>query len=199
MNTNISQYNLIAGMDEAGAGPLCGNLFVAAVILNPKDPIPGLADSKKLTDRRRQALAGLIYEKALSWAVIQVCPEEIDRINILQARMRGFERAAAALDITPTQILIDGNRVPPGLANGSIPVKAIIKGDASEPSISAASILAKVKRDESMFQAAQTWPGYGFEQHKGYPTRLHVQKLMELGPCPIHRRSYKPVVQAMKQ
>lgn len=197
MDVKSIPEHLVAGMDEAGAGPLCGDLFVAAVILNPHDPIPGLADSKKLTASRRQALADMICQKALAWTVVQVCNKEIDRINIFQARMRGFERAAAQLRTTPGKILIDGNRIPPGLANGPVPVLSIIKGDALEPSISAASILAKVHRDRSMEQAALTWPGYGFEKHKGYPTKLHLQKLRELGPCPIHRRSYKPVAQLL--
>lgn len=183
----------IAGLDEAGAGPLCGDLFVAAVILDPARPIAGLGDSKKLSERRRTALAPIIRENALAWSVVQVSPAEIDQINIFQARMRGFERAAADLGVMADEFLIDGNKVPPGLASGPIPARAIIKGDASEPAISAASILAKVARDESMEQAATRWPGYGFEKHKGYPTALHVQRLSALGPCEIHRRSYKPV------
>jgi ribonuclease HII len=184
---------LVAGLDEAGAGPLCGDLFVAAVILDPSRPVAGLNDSKKLSARRREQLAPLIREQALAWSVISVSPEEIDQINIFQSRMRGFERAALALSLLPGKYLIDGNKVPPGLASGAIPAQAIVGGDALEPAISAASILAKVARDESMAAAARQWPGYGFEKHKGYPTALHVQRLSELGPCPIHRKTYGPV------
>lgn len=196
MNTDSGIF-LVAGLDEAGVGPICGDLFVAAVILDPFKPIAGLADSKKLTEKRRSALASLIRQNALAWSVIRVCPEEIDQINIFQARMRGFERAASALPILPHEFLIDGNKVPPGLSKGPVPARAIIKGDATEQAISAASILAKVARDESMEHAAKVWPGYGFEKHKGYPTALHIQRLRELGPCPIHRRSYKPVAQLL--
>lgn len=192
-----SDIILVAGLDEAGAGPLCGDLFVAAVILDPAQPIEGLADSKKLSARRREALAPLIRERALAYSIIQVSPQEIDEINIFQARMRGFERAASALGVSPHEILIDGNKVPPGLAQGSIPARAIIKGDAKEQAISAASILAKVARDLSMDEAARQWPEYEFEKHKGYGTALHMQRLRELGPCPIHRRSYKPVAELL--
>lgn len=196
MPVSFNSLSPVAGLDEAGAGPLCGDLFVAAVVLDPLRPIEGLGDSKKLTDRRRRALAPLIRERALAWQVVRVSPEEIDRINIFQARMRGFERAAAGLDVSVREFLIDGNKVPPHMPS-CIPSRAIIKGDASEASISAASILAKVARDESMDEAALAYPGYGFEKHKGYGTALHMERLQALGPCPIHRRSFSPVAEAL--
>ena len=198
MPVSFNSLSPVAGLDEAGAGPLCGDLFVAAVVLDPLRPIDGLGDSKKLTDRRRRALAPLIRERALDWQVVRVSPEEIDRINIFQARMRGFERAAAGLLVSVSEFLIDGNKVPPHMPSG-IPSRAIIKGDASEASISAASILAKVARDESMDEAALEYPGYGFEKHKGYGTALHMERLQALGPCPLHRRSFAPVAAALSR
>lgn len=198
MPVSFNSLSPVAGLDEAGAGPLCGDLFVAAVVLDPLRPIEGLGDSKKLTDRRRRALAPLIRERALDWQVVRVSPEEIDRINIFQARMRGFERAAAGLLVSVREFLIDGNKVPPHMPPG-IPSRAIIKGDASEASISAASILAKVARDESMDEAALEYPGYGFEKHKGYGTALHMERLQALGPCPLHRRSFAPVAAALSR
>lgn len=198
MPVSFNSLSPVAGLDEAGAGPLCGDLFVAAVVLDPLRPIEGLGDSKKLTDRRRRVLAPLIRERALAWQVVRVSPEEIDRINIFQARMRGFERAAAGLLVSVREFLIDGNKVPPHMPPG-IPSRAIIKGDASEASISAASILAKVARDESMDEAALEYPGYGFEKHKGYGTALHMERLQALGPCPLHRRSFAPVALALSR
>ena len=198
MPVSFNSLSPVAGLDEAGAGPLCGDLFVAAVVLDPLRPIEGLGDSKKLTDRRRRVLAPLIRERALAWQVVRVSPEEIDRINIFQARMRGFERAAAGLLVSVREFLIDGNKVPPHMPPG-IPSRAIIKGDASEASISAASILAKVARDESMDEAALEYPGYGFEKHKGYGTALHMERLQALGPCPLHRRSFAPVASALSR
>lgn len=185
-----------AGLDEAGAGPLCGDLFVAAVVLDPDRPIEGLNDSKKLTDRRRKALFPLIQERALCWSIVRVSPEEIDRINIFQARMRGFERAAAQLTVPVSELLIDGNKIPPGMPAG-VPCRAIVSGDALEASISAASILAKVARDQSMEEAARLYPGYQFEKHKGYGTALHLERLSVLGPCPIHRRTFRPVARLL--
>lgn len=198
MPVSFNSLSPVAGLDEAGAGPLCGDLFVAAVVLDPLRPIEGLGDSKKLTDRRRRSLAPLIREHALAWHVVRVSPEEIDRINIFQARMRGFERAAAGLLVSVSEFLIDGNKVPPNMPS-DIPSRAIIKGDASEASISAASILAKVARDESMDKAALEYPGYGFEKHKGYGTALHMERLQALGPCPLHRRSFAPVAAALSR
>lgn len=198
MPVSFNSLSPVAGLDEAGAGPLCGDLFVAAVVLDPDHPIEGLGDSKKLTDRRRRVLAPLIRERALAWQVVRVSPEEIDRINIFQARMRGFERAAAGLIVSVSEFLIDGNKVPPHMPPG-IPSRAIVKGDASEASISAASILAKVARDESMDEAALEYPGYGFEKHKGYGTALHMERLQALGPCPLHRRSFAPVAAALSR
>jgi len=197
MNIKYSVVGPVAGLDEAGAGPLCGDLFVAAVVLDPARPISGLGDSKKLTEKRRLALFPQIQEQALSWAIVRVSVEEIDRINIFQARMRGFERAAAQLSGMISAFLVDGNKVPPGMPDG-FPVRAIVGGDALEPAISAASILAKVARDESMEEASRLYPGYAFEKHKGYGTALHLERLRTLGPTPLHRRSYKPVADLLK-
>ncbi|MGE4071393.1 MAG: ribonuclease HII [Lysobacterales bacterium] len=180
----------IAGIDEAGRGPLAGPVVVSAVILDPARPIAGLGDSKVLKSRQRDALAPLIKAQALAWSVIVVDAEEIDRINIFQATMAGMTRAALALGIAPTEVLIDGNQVPRDLR---LPARAIVKGDASEACISAASILAKTARDALMCAFDLQFPGYGFAQHFGYPTPDHLQSLRELGPCPIHRRSFAPV------
>ncbi len=182
--------DLIAGIDEAGRGPLAGPVVVAAVILDPTRPIAGLGDSKVLKTRQRDALAPLIKAQALAWSVIVVDAEEIDRINIFQATMAGMTRAALALGIAPTEVLIDGNQVPRDLR---LPARAIVKGDASEACISAASILAKTTRDALMCAFDLQFPGYGFAQHFGYPTPDHLHCLRELGPCPIHRRSFAPV------
>ncbi|MEZ5466770.1 MAG: ribonuclease HII [Lysobacterales bacterium] len=180
----------IAGIDEAGRGPLAGPVVVSAVILDPERPIAGLGDSKLLKASQRDGLAPLIKAQALAWSVIVVDAEEIDRINIFQATMAGMTRAALALAITPTEVLIDGNKVPRDL---HLPARAIVKGDASEPCISAASILAKTSRDALMCAFDRQFPGYGFAQHFGYPTPDHLQCLRERGPCPIHRRSFAPV------
>lgn len=180
----------IAGIDEAGRGPLAGPVVVSAVILDPARPIAGLGDSKVLKASQRDALAPLIKVQALAWSVIVVDAEEIDRINIFQATMAGMTRAALALAITPTEVLIDGNKVPRDLM---LPARAIVKGDASEACISAASILAKTARDALMCAFDLQFPGYGFAQHFGYPTPDHLRSLSELGPCPVHRRSFAPV------
>jgi ribonuclease HII len=180
----------IAGIDEAGRGPLAGPVVVSAVILDPARPIAGLGDSKVLKAIQRDALAPLIRAQALAWSVIVVDAEEIDRINIFQATMAGMTRAALALAIVPTEVLIDGNKVPRDL---QLPARAIVKGDASEACISAASILAKTSRDALMCAFDLQFPGYGFAQHFGYPTPDHLRSLRELGPCPIHRRSFAPV------
>ena len=181
---------LVAGVDEAGRGPLAGPVVVAAVILDPARPIAGLADSKQLSEKRREALYPLIVERALAHAIVRVEAAEIDRINILQATLAGMARALSALAIAPTLALIDGNRLPKSLP---CPARAIIGGDATEPAISAASILAKVSRDHILVDYEARWPGYGFAQHKGYPTAAHVAALRRLGPCPEHRRSFAPV------
>ncbi len=185
---------LIAGVDEAGRGPLAGPVVVAAVILDPLRPIAGLDDSKKLSERKREALYPLIVEHALAWRIEFVEAEEIDRINILQATLTGMRRALRGLSPAPTHALIDGNRLPDGLP---CPATAIVGGDASEASISAASILAKVTRDARLRALHAQYPHYGFDKHKGYPSPLHLAALREHGPCPQHRRSYAPVRKAM--
>ena len=187
---------LMAGVDEAGRGPLAGDVVAAAVILDPSQPIQGLADSKKLSEKKRQALAIEIKEKALAYAVASASVAEIDQINILHASMLAMSRALAALPIAAEHALIDGNRVPPGLKCSA---EAVIKGDAREASISAASILAKVQRDADIVAAAVRYPGYGLEQHKGYPTAQHLAALEVLGVTPIHRRSFGPVKKILQR
>ncbi|QVL49879.1 MAG: ribonuclease HII [Thiocapsa sp.] len=179
----------VAGVDEAGRGPLAGPVSAAAVILDPARPIQGLDDSKKLTPARRDALDLEIRERALAWAVAWASAEEIDRINILQASMLAMQRAVAALSIRPRRVLVDGNRCP----DVGCEARAVIGGDGLVPSIGAASILAKVARDRLMCELDRTFPGYGFAGHKGYPTRAHIEALRRLGPCPEHRRSFGPV------
>ena len=179
----------IAGIDEAGRGPLAGPVVVAAVILAP-DAIPaGLTDSKRLGPSRRQALAVEIAAAALATRVEVVEVEEIDRCNILQATLNGMRRACLGLRPAPDAALVDGNHWP----QLSLPGRAVVGGDAIEPAISAASILAKVYRDRLMGELATRFPDYGFERHKGYPTRDHLEALRRHGPCPLHRRSFKPV------
>lgn len=182
-----------AGVDEAGRGPLCGPVYAAAVILDPTRPIDGLNDSKKLSEKKREALAPLIRERALAWAVGVATVEEIDRLNILHASMLAMRRAVEGLGVPPDEVLIDGNRVPSGLV---VPARAIVGGDASEPAISAASILAKTGRDHEMKALALLYPQYGIARHKGYPTPEHLAALREHGPSPIHRRSFAPVAQS---
>lgn len=183
----------IAGVDEAGRGPLCGPVYAAAVILDPARPIDGLNDSKKLSEKKREALAPLIRERALAWAVGIATVEEIDRLNILHATMLAMRRAVQGLAVPPDQVLVDGNRIPPGL---TVPARAIVGGDASEAAISAASILAKTGRDHEMMALAALYPQYGIAKHKGYPTAEHLAALRAHGPSPIHRRSFAPVAQS---
>ncbi|MCB1643011.1 MAG: ribonuclease HII [Xanthomonadales bacterium] len=180
----------IAGVDEAGRGPLAGPVVVSAVVLDPARPIAGLDDSKRLSARRRESLAEQIRASALGWSVIEVEADEIDRLNILQATLTGMRRAVEALSIRIDEVLIDGNRVPAGL---SLPARAIVGGDALQPAISAASILAKTVRDARLVELDSQFPGYGFAVHKGYPTPAHLQALRQLGPCAAHRRSFAPV------
>lgn len=182
-----------AGVDEAGRGPLAGPVVVAAVILDPARPIDGLADSKQLSATRRDRLYALIVECALAHAIVSVEAAEIDRVNILNATLAGMTRALEALPRVPSLALIDGNRLPKSLP---CPARAIVHGDAIVPAISAASILAKVARDRILCGYESRWPGYGFVQHKGYPTPGHLEALTRLGPCPEHRRSFAPVHQA---
>ena len=183
----------VAGVDEAGRGPLAGPVVVAAVILDPARPIEGLADSKRLSAARRERLHARIVECALGYSIARVEADEIDRINILQATLLGMSRALAALAPAPGLALVDGNQLPPSLP---CPARAIVRGDASEPAISAASILAKVTRDRILLAYESRWPGYGFAQHKGYPAPSHLAALLRLGPCPEHRRSFAPVREA---
>ncbi|HSO84218.1 ribonuclease HII [Thiocapsa sp.] len=179
----------VAGVDEAGRGPLAGPVSAAAVILDPARSIPGLDDSKKLTPARRDALDLEIRERALAWSIAWASAEEIDRINILQASMLAMQRAVAALTVRPTRVLVDGNRCP----DVGCEAEAIVGGDGLVPSIGAASILAKVARDRLMCDLDLAFPGYGFAGHKGYPTCAHLKALRRLGPCPEHRRSFGPV------
>lgn len=181
--------SLIAGVDEVGRGPLVGAVVTAAVILDPAKPIVGLADSKKLSEKRRLALYDEIKEKALSWSLGRAEPEEIDQINILHATMLAMQRAVAGLSIIPDYVLIDGNRCPAL----PMPSQAVIKGDSLVAEISAASIIAKVTRDREMAELDLLFPQYGFAQHKGYPTALHMEKLTQYGATPHHRRSFAPV------
>ncbi|MCO4181391.1 ribonuclease HII [Proteus terrae] len=185
--------NLIAGVDEVGRGPLVGAVVTAAVILDPANPIEGLTDSKKLTEKKRNALYDEIKEKALCWAIGRAEPEEIDDLNILWATMKAMERAVAGLSITPDMVLIDGNRCP------KLPMasQAVIKGDSLVQEISAASILAKVTRDREMEELDKLYPDYGFAKHKGYPTVFHMEKLALLGATPYHRKSFAPVKRAL--
>jgi ribonuclease HII len=185
----------IAGIDEAGRGPLAGPVVAAAVILDQSRPIIGLGDSKKISESRRAILAPQIWEKALVGVGIAE-PEEIDRLNILQATMVAMRRALTALPIPADHALIDGNRIPDALP---CTAEYIIKGDAKEACIGAASIIAKTLRDQLMVEASERFPGYGFERHKGYPSQTHRDQLERCGPCPIHRFSYAPVEQARLQ
>lgn len=180
---------LVAGVDEAGRGPLAGPVVAAAVILHPERPISGLGDSKKLTAKRREELCGVIQSRAVAWAVGRAEVEEIDSINILQASLLAMRRAVLALSPQAQTVLVDGNQCP------QVPcsVEAIVRGDATVPSISAASIIAKVWRDREMLEMDRHYPGYGFAQHKGYGSRAHLDALQRLGVTPLHRRSFAPV------
>lgn len=180
---------LVAGVDEVGRGPLCGAVVTAAVILDPRRPIQGLNDSKKLTEARRELLFDEIREKALCWHIARAEVHEIDQLNILHATMLAMQRAVEGLIVRPNLVLVDGNRCP----NVSVPCSAVIGGDAQVPAIAAASILAKVARDREMVEMETHYPGYGFGAHKGYPTPVHLEALSRLGPTPIHRRSFAPV------
>jgi ribonuclease HII len=184
---------MIAGVDEAGRGPLAGPVMAAAVILDPRYPIEGLADSKKLTEKQREKLFIIIQDRALAYAVGRAEVEEIDEINILQASLLAMQRAIHALKIAPTLALIDGNFAP----FVSCETKTIIQGDQLEPAISAASILAKVTRDREMLLLDEQFPQYGFAKHKGYPTKAHREALEQYGPSVAHRRSYGPVARLL--
>jgi ribonuclease HII len=188
------EHRLIAGVDEAGCGPLAGPVAVAAVILDPATPIEGLDDSKKLSPKRREALYPRIIEGAIAWRIEFVEPDEIDALNILQATLLGMRRALQGLSPAATLARIDGNRLPKALPCAA---ETLVGGDALDPSIMAASILAKVARDRAMLALHESWPLYRFDLHKGYPTTLHLAALAAHGPCPAHRRSFAPVRAAL--
>lgn len=185
----FTDEDIVCGVDEAGRGPLAGPVFAAAVILDPARPIEGLRDSKVLTEARRNELAPIIKAHALAWAIAECSHEEIDSLNIYHATMLAMRRAVEALATIPTIALIDGNRCPP-LA---VKAHAVVDGDDKVHAISAASILAKTARDAALVTLHGQYPQYGFDQHKGYSTPLHLERLREHGPCPVHRRSFAPV------
>lgn len=183
----------VAGVDEVGRGPLVGDVVTAAVVLNPQYVIEGLADSKKLSEKKRNLLAAQIKQHALAWSIGRASPQEIDKLNILHATMLAMTRAVQGLTIQPGHVMVDGNRCP----DWQYSSEAVIKGDGLIAEISAASIIAKVTRDQEMLILDQQYPEYGFAKHKGYPTPLHLAKLIELGPLPQYRMSFKPVQQSL--
>ena len=185
----------VAGVDEAGRGPLAGPVVAAAVLLDPARPIEGLTDSKKLSAKRRERFDERIRAEALAFAIARVEADEIDRINILQASLAAMVRAVTALPVAAQAVRVDGNRAP----EFGVPAEALVGGDALDPAISAASILAKVDRDRLLVALEDEYPGYGFAAHKGYGTRVHLEALTRLGPCPAHRRSFAPVRAAADQ
>ena len=189
----IVPVGLVCGIDEAGRGPLAGPVVAAAVILDPERPIAGLNDSKKLSEKKRDALAEIIRERALAWAVGEATVEEIDRLNILQATMLAMQRAVAALQVKAESALVDGNRCP----KLDIPCEAVVKGDGKIASIAAASILAKTVRDAGMLVLHAQYPQYGFDRHMGYPTAAHFAALEAHGASPVHRRSFGPVARQL--
>ncbi len=195
MESALVVHKLIAGVDEVGRGPLAGPVIAAAVILDETKPIEGLADSKVLSATRREELASLIRERALCWALGRAEVEEIDRLNILRASLLAMQRAVAALSLPPELVLVDGNQAP----DLQCAVQAIVRGDATVPAISAASILAKVTRDAEMIQMDVLYPEYGFSKHKGYPTEHHLRALEKCGVSSIHRRSFGPVRKLLNQ
>ena len=184
-----AEIRLLAGVDEVGRGPLAGDVVTAAVILDPQRPIAGLADSKKLSEKRRQSLYYEIKEKALHWTLGRASVAEIDDINILQATMLAMVRAVDALVVTPELVLVDGNRLP----RWDYKAQAVVGGDGRIAAISAASIIAKVTRDAELAELDTLYPGYGFAAHKGYGTAQHLAALKSLGPSPVHRQSFRPV------
>jgi len=190
-NRPFTLEDIVCGVDEAGRGPLAGPVFAAAVILDPARPIEGLRDSKKLTEARRDELAPIIREHALAWAIAECSHTEIDTLNILQATMLAMRRAIEQLATVPTIALIDGNRCPQLAPH--IRAHAVVEGDDKVHAISAASILAKTARDAALVALHETYPQYAFDQHKGYSTALHLARLREHGPSPVHRRSFAPV------
>ncbi|MFC3901921.1 RNase HII [Acinetobacter marinus] len=191
----MTQIQRIAGVDEAGRGPLIGSVVAAAVILDPNQPIEGLNDSKKLTAKKREKLFDEIQQKALAWSIAEASHEEIDEINILQATMLAMQRAVAGLKVQADLVRIDGNRCP----DLSLPCEAVIGGDALHQEISAASILAKVARDRQMQTLDAEYPAYGFAKHNGYPTKAHLEAIEAHGVLAQHRRSYKPIRLILEQ
>jgi len=189
LGSDWERPGLVAGVDEAGRGPLAGPVVAAAVILDDRQPIAGLADSKVLSPRRRERLFDEIRAKALACCIAEASVEEIDRLNILQASLLAMRRAVEGLRLVPRRVLVDGNQLP----TLNMPAAAIVSGDAKVPSISAASILAKVYRDRLCLALDRDFPDYGFAAHKGYPTAAHLAALRQHGACPVHRRSYAPV------
>lgn len=192
---SVYQGILFAGCDEVGRGPLAGDVVAAAVILDPASPIEGLDDSKKLTEKKRELLFVEIQQKAKSWCIARASVEEIDRLNILQASLLAMTRAVEGLHIQPEHVLVDGNKLP----KWKYISEAVVKGDSRVAAISAASILAKVVRDREMIEWDKHYPGYGFADHKGYPTAMHMSALGKLGITPIHRRSFAPVRNKIEQ
>ena len=186
----IANAKLVAGVDEAGRGPLAGSVVAAAVILDENHPIAGLTDSKKLSLIRRHALESEIKQHAMAWSIAEASHHEVDEINVLQASLLAMRRALLGLKVMPELVLVDGNRLP-GLENYKM--RAIVKGDLYEPCISAASILAKQYRDRQMLELDRLYPQYQFARHKGYPTELHRKLLKQHGASPVHRRSFRPV------
>jgi ribonuclease HII len=191
--TKSKSIRYVAGVDEVGIGPLAGPVLACAVILDPAQPIQGLADSKSISEKRRQALAEEIQQRALSVSIGRASVEEIDELNVLKASHLAMRRALAGLSLEPDHVLVDGNKLP----EMDYSAEAIVQGDKTVDSISAASIVAKVTRDEELIALALDYPGYGFESHKGYPTAQHRRALRTMGPCPAHRRSYAPVQAAL--
>jgi len=191
LNQKISDspYNLIGGVDEAGRGPLAGAVFAACVVLNPANKIEGISDSKKLSEKKRDKLAYLIKKNSMAWAVASASVEEIDKINILQASLLAMKRAVESLPFPPDKVLVDGMHSP----KLNLQVQTIIKGDSLVPEISAASILAKTARDAEMYCLHKSFPNYGFNQHKGYPTKKHLEALQIHGISIVHRRSFSPI------
>ena len=186
---------MICGTDEAGRGPIAGPVVAAAVILDPNNPIEGINDSKKLSEKKRLALSEEIKQKALYWAIAQCDAEEIDQINILQASLTAMKRAVEALGLKPAKVLVDGNYVP----KLQVPAEAVVGGDASHACIGAASILAKVERDRQMLAWHEVYPQYDFAKHKAYPTPAHLEALRIHGACPIHRKSFRPVTRVLAE
>ncbi|HAT52410.1 MAG TPA: ribonuclease HII [Betaproteobacteria bacterium] len=186
----MNDIKTAAGVDEAGRGPLAGEVYAAAVILNPDDPIDGLRDSKKLSPKRRSDLCIQIKQRSLAWSISFASVEEIDKLNILNATLLAMERAIAGLDILPEIALVDGNKAP---SLKGIEVFTIIKGDQKEPCISAASIIAKVARDERLMVLDHIYPKWGFKRHKGYGTKIHIEAIKKYGITPLHRKSFEPI------